>query len=522
MAGRATERLRALVVDLDGVLTRTAAVHARAWKAMFDDFLADYAAQTGETQPSFDIRSDYPRHLDGKPRERGIADFLQSRGIELPEGGPDDAPDAWTQVGLGKRKNRLFREAVERDGVEVYWGSVAKVERLRAMGVRTGLVTSSRNGRMILHRSGLADLFDVILDGEDAQRAQLAGKPDPAVYLEAARRLDCAPAQTAVVEDALAGVEAGRRGGFGLVVGIDRADQAAALREHGADLVLADLADLDDARFASAESADALQAFERLADWLGGRRPAIFLDYDGTLTPIVDDPAAAELAPPMRERLRAVARHCLVAVISGRDLADVRQRVDLPGLYYAGSHGFEIVGPGGSSVRLEKGEQYLPALDRAHDELQRRLGDIDGLLLERKRFSLAVHYRRCAPDRVEGIEQAVDEVAEAQGLRRSEGKKLFELQPPVEWDKGHAVRWLMELLEVDPARTPPLYIGDDRTDEDAFRALADDGLGILVGEAPQRSAAAYRLEDPAAVGRFLERLLQIVQQPRPMDGEGET
>jgi HAD superfamily hydrolase (TIGR01509 family) len=235
--------IAAVVFDTDGVLTDTASVHAAAWKRLFDGYLRERAARTGEPFRPFE-REDYLRWVDGRPRFDGVAGFLASRGVELPWGDPADPPDRETVCGLGNRKNGFFLERLARDGVHAFPSSVELVRGLRAAGGGTAVVSASRNMVAVLDAAGIRGLFDVEVDGNEAARLGLPGKPDPALFVEAARRLGVAPARAAVVEDALAGVEAGRRGGFGLVVGVDRAGQAAALRARGADVVVADLGDL--------------------------------------------------------------------------------------------------------------------------------------------------------------------------------------------------------------------------------------------------------------------------------------
>jgi beta-phosphoglucomutase family hydrolase len=236
--------IKACLFDLDGVLTQTARVHAAAWKKMFDAFLRKRAEQTGEPFVPFDPVKDYDEYVDGKPRYDGVRSFLASRGIELPEGEPDDPPTAETVHGLGNRKNELVLALLERDGVEPYEGSVRYVQAVRDAGLRRAVVSSSANTRQVLEAAGIADLFEVRIDGLVAEHEHLKGKPAPDTFLAAARRLEVEAAAAAVFEDALAGVAAGRAGRFGFVVGVDRAGQAEALREQGADIVVSDLAEL--------------------------------------------------------------------------------------------------------------------------------------------------------------------------------------------------------------------------------------------------------------------------------------
>jgi beta-phosphoglucomutase family hydrolase len=236
--------IRGCLFDLDGVLTKTAVVHAAAWKEMFDDYLRDRAARTGEPFVPFDPVSDYDEYVDGKPRAEGTRSFLAARGIDLPDGSDDDPPGAHTVHGLGNRKNEIVLRRIREDGVAAYEGSVRYVHAVRDAGLRRAVVSSSANCRDVLVAAGIADLFEVRIDALVAKRDRLRGKPAPDTFLAGARALGLEPAAAAVFEDALAGVAAGRAGKFGYVVGVDRAGQAEALRQHGADVVVDDLADL--------------------------------------------------------------------------------------------------------------------------------------------------------------------------------------------------------------------------------------------------------------------------------------
>ncbi len=498
---------RAAVFDLDGVLTRTAAVHAGAWKQMFDAYLRRRAARDGGEFRSF-APDDYRRFVDGKPRYEGVRSFLESRGITLAHGRPEDGPDEETVCGLGNRKNALFRERIAEGGVEVFDGSVAFVRRLRQRSFRTALVSSSRNTDAVVAAAGLADLFDARVDGVAAARLGLKGKPDPDVFRHAADLIGVLPAQAIAVEDATAGVEAARAAGFGLVVGIDRNGDGAALRQNGADIVVADLADL---AIEDEVLPHALDGFDEIARRLEGRRLAVFLDYDGTLTPIVERPEDAVLPDAVRATIAELAALCTVAIVSGRDRADVETMVGLDGLVYAGSHGFDIRGPGGLRQEHERAAEFLPLLDGAEALLRRRLDGVAGALVERKRFAIAVHYRRVAEAEVAAVDAAVAEALTEAGpqLRRTGGKKIYELRPSLPWDKGKAVLWLLRTLGLDGPDVVPIYLGDDETDEDAFAALRDGGgFGILVAAGPQPTAARYVLSDPDQVGALLRRLIE--------------
>jgi beta-phosphoglucomutase family hydrolase len=237
--------VRGFLFDLDGVLTQTAKVHAAAWKEMFDAFLRARADRgEGASFVPFDPVADYDEYVDGKPRYDGVRSFLAARGITLPEGAEDDPPTAETVHGLGNRKNELVLRLIRERGVEAYEGSVRYVRAVREAGRPTAVVSSSANCRDVLVAAGIEALFDAHIDGVVAEQRHLAGKPAPDTFLAGAEALGVAPEHAAVFEDALAGVAAGRAGGFGYVIGVDRVGQAAALLSHGADVVVTDLGEL--------------------------------------------------------------------------------------------------------------------------------------------------------------------------------------------------------------------------------------------------------------------------------------
>jgi alpha,alpha-trehalase len=236
-------RYEAVVFDMDGVITDTARMHTAAWKAMFDEFLQSMAATGASDRRPFD-ENDYLRYVDGRPRDDGVRQFLASRGIRLQDGSPSDQPEIVSVWGLANRKNRAFLEAVERDGVATFPSSVALVRDLQARGIGTAVISASRNAARILDRAHVGSLFPVRVDGIELERLHLPGKPDPAVFVEATRRLGAKPGRTVVIEDAIAGVEAGRAGDFAFVVGVDRNGRGDELRARGADAVVRDLAEV--------------------------------------------------------------------------------------------------------------------------------------------------------------------------------------------------------------------------------------------------------------------------------------
>ena len=235
------QKFDAVLFDMDGVLTATAKVHAASWKKMFDGFLKKRAAETGQPCKPFDIKTDYKLYVDGKLRDEGVSSFLETRSIKLPFGEAGDPPERETVSGLGNRKNELVNKIIETEGVDIYEGSIALVRLLRQEGIKTAVVSASKNCETVLNVTGITDLFDVMVDGNVAARLGLPGKPAPDTFLQAAKMLDTEPQRAVVVEDAISGVQAGRAGNFGLVIGVDRHGEPDSLKNNGADIVVDDL-----------------------------------------------------------------------------------------------------------------------------------------------------------------------------------------------------------------------------------------------------------------------------------------
>ncbi len=505
--------------DTDGVITRTAAVHFAAWKQVFDPFLASHGVGDG-ARPFTD--ADYRRHVDGIGRYDGVAALVADRGIELPWGSPEDAPGDATVCALGNRKNAAFAEAVARDGVEPYRTTRRFIERLHDAGVRTAVISASKNCRLVLDAAGMADLFDVRVDGNDLAELGLPGKPDPAVFLTAVERLGVDPSRAAVVEDAVSGVQAGRAGGFATVIGVDRTRRPDALAEY-ADLVVPDLADVEVVDGALRVAARPQVAVSDLASaltdtdlprMLEDRPVAVFLDYDGTLTPIVDRPEDALLPAETAAELVALAKVATVGIISGRDLDDVLGLVDVDveGMWFAGSHGFDVLTADGERRQFEQGAAALPGLDAAEATLAEAIGVAPGAWVERKRFAIAVHHRASAEADIPALEAVVAAIADADPtLRMTGGKKIFELRPAADWHKGTALRWLADAAGLPPD-TLLVFVGDDVTDEDALDEVRSHGLGVVVEVQDRPTAAHMRLDEPSQVAQLLARIRTEVTQ----------
>ena len=326
---------------------------------------------------------------------------------------------------------------------------------------------------------------------------------------EAADGLSVRPGRCAVITGDAEGVAAARDAGFALVVAVDRTGDPDALRRLGADAVVADLGEVT-ARTGDRRMSQLPDASEAL-DTLAARRPAVFYDFDGTLSDIVNNPDAARPVAGAVEALRALTAQCPVAVLSGRDLADVTQRLGLPGIWYAGSHGFELTAPDGTHHQNDAAAAAIPVLERAAAELRDRLGSIPGIVVEHKRFGVAVHYRNAARDRVGEVAAAVRAAGQRDGLRVTTGREVIELRPDMDWDKGKTLRWVIDHLREARSGGPlvPVYVGDDITDEDAFDAVRQEGIPILVRhneDGDRATAALFALDSPARVAEFTDSL----------------
>ncbi|MDA3819593.1 MAG: trehalose-phosphatase [Candidatus Delongbacteria bacterium] len=502
-------KFKAAILDMDGVITQTARLHAKAWKLMFDDFLQE---TQGKHFEPLSIERDYKKYIDGVPRFDGVRRFLKSRQIEVPEGSESDSPEEETIYGLGMRKNELFLDILKKEGAHVYPDTLEMMQIWKKAGIKLAVISASRNCEYVIKSAGLENYFDAKVDGVIAKQENLKGKPEPDVFIRAAEMLDVNPEHAIIVEDAISGVKAGKKGNFGLVAGIARNDENEALLTAGADVVVNKLTDMktmmNTLKFTYPEKLPhALDNADRVFLLMNQKKPVLFLDYDGTLTPIVNNPDDALLSDEARQVLSELSDLITVAVITGRDREDIISKMQINSLIYAGSHGFDITGPDNLEMQYDKGKQALPLLDEAGKILTQKLNGIRGAQVERKKYAIAVHYRNVADDKVPAVKEAFYETLKKyDNLKEGAGKKVLELKPDIEWHKGYALNWLMDKLNLNIQEYLPVFIGDDVTDEDAFAVLQGSGLGIITGTHGQKTAASYKLNDTDEVIQFLNAL----------------
>ncbi|MBN1760857.1 MAG: trehalose-phosphatase [Chitinispirillaceae bacterium] len=522
----------AVIFDLDGVITNTAQVHALAWKETFDDYLRMRERRNGEPFHEFTHENDYLPFVDGKPRYRGVESFLLSRGITIPFGDSQDSPDKETVCGIGNGKNEKFREVLAKNGAEVFQSTVDLIKELHRHNILVGVASSSKNCQPVLQTTGLEHLFQTRVDGVVSARLKLNGKPEEDIFVKAARNLGAAVEKSVVVEDATSGVQAGRNGGFGLVLGIARENNAEELLENGADIVVNDLSQISteridrwftrqprplfnywDREVPAAPEAVPIENIccRRSAERsIFSKKPlTIFLDYDGTLTPIVSRPELAILSDTMRDIVKRLSEKHTVAIVSGRMRDDLESLVGIEGLYYAGSHGMDISGPD-IGMMHPVAEAIIPRIAECVKQAQADIGGIEGLLIEKKKISFALHYRLVDEKKhLPEIEAYAREiVVQNSGMRLMHGKKVFEILPDIDWHKGKAVRWIMKALKKKWHDTAVLYIGDDTTDEDAFRVVRTRGTGIRVTDTLAPSAADFMVASPEEVFRLFTKIVK--------------
>ena len=528
-----------VVFDLDGVITKTAKLHFEAWKSMFDSYLKTVEERGGTTFKEFKREEDYLPYVDGKPRYEGVKSFLNSRQIDLPFGEITDLPDKETICGLGNKKNVEFIQYLKAGKTEVYPTTIEFVKKFKAMGLKVGVASSSKNCADILNYARISELFETVVDGKVSASLGLKGKPEGDIFVKAAQNMNVEPSRSIVVEDATSGVAAGRNGGFRLVIGVARENNTDDLLKAGADIVVSDLEDLegmDLEKFSLKQPSYLFDFWDKDPDKITTekgelkspsdkvffnplffksaktffskkKKTVFFLDYDGTLTPIVDKPSMAVITPEMKSTLRALSEKFQVAIVSGRSREDVENLVGIKELLYVGNHGFDIKGQELELIMPEV-QKFMPLIKKITEELYSKLGNIEGCIIEKKKFSAAVHYRLVSEEQFPLIKQEVDAILKQESsLRLMKGKKVFELLPYLDWDKGKALMWVMKALNISWDTHNVIYIGDDTTDENAFRILKTRGAGILVSQKPVASFADFFVTSTDEIKKLFEAII---------------
>ncbi len=500
------ENIKAYIFDLDGVLTQTHNLHARAWNKLFLEFLGKRRQgphTENEDLHDYDDKNDYQRFLDGKPRLEGIKSFFRSRNIPYEENLIRE---------LGEKKNIFYQKLLEMEGPHTVPESVSFIQKLREHNVPMAVVSSSRNCRLILKMAGIDDYFKVIIDPQIAESKHLQGKPRPDYFIEAAQKLNKRQNECAIVEDSLAGVKAGKDGDFKKVYAIklDKDKQAMEkLKAEGADQVLSSLWEIKEAQ-EMLTLPDVFTVFKDIFPESEKKNYFLFLDFDGTLSPIVAEPEKARPLEGIKEIVQRCSEFFPVCIITGRDTEVIKKLLPLTDIYYAACHGFEITGPKEYHYELPEALALIPVFDKAQHLLTLRLSAMEGLIIERKKFGLAFHYRKIGSDSV--IAELKKEIQEYclnhQELRFQLGEKVIEIQPHLNWDKGKALLKLYQVLNLKMKDTPPLYLGDGNTDEDAFREMRDCGVPILASIEARPTLARYHLKGPQKVKKFLETIYE--------------
>ncbi len=505
--------LKSAIFDMDGVITDTASVHFKAWKQIFDSYLQEQSHTDSAARPfSYE---DYLQYVDGMSRIDGVKRFLYSRGlihsIDHPNGKENEVIEK-----IADKKNQVFLELLDKDGVKVFESTIQLVKELKKHQVKAAVISSSKNCRDILTRANVIDLFDVLVDGQELIRFNLKGKPAPDIFLEAAKRSNSKPQESIVIEDALSGVMAGKAGHFGLVIGIDRdRNHFEQYKKEGADIVVSDLSEIKVDQIENELKKNIpvlLNDVEDFAKHLKEKHLLLFTDFDGTLTPIAQRPELAALSDEMKDVFYQLKQFCSIVVVSGRGLSDLEEKVAINGLYYAGNHGFEIVGPEHFATKFEIGQEYLDVIRVTYEQLAEDLAGIENCIIENKHFSISIHYRLVAEQEVPLIEQIVQNYTlQNPKLAMHYGKKVFEIRPNIDWNKGKALEYIFDKLKEDNCDYLPIYIGDDITDEDAFLAVKNIGHGILVSEHPKISYATYRITNPKKTYELLKTILLVIR-----------
>ena len=387
--------MKAIVIDMSEVLVHTAEINRNAWAIVFDEYFKISKINQAFTE------HDYTTFIEGQPRYQRVNHFLHSKSLSLPYGNQSDPAGYDTACSLEKRKSKIFTHMLVEGHIKVYDKAVQKIKEWKGNGLKTAIVSCDENFKKALKLSEIMDLFDVKIDGHASRKLGLKEKPEADLYLEASKKLNLPPESCILFDDTVAGMQAGSKANFGLVVGVNRSGNRKILSENGADMVIESFDDLDlfndpeiKAWFSQPVSPFAAE-YVKIGEAVYEKTPVLFLDYDGTLTPIVQNPEDAVISNEMIEALKECSSKFTVAAVSGRDMDDLKTRINLDNLIYAGSHGFRISGPDGLFLEHEKTQEILPVLDKVEKQLRKVFSDTtENVRIERKRYAIAIQIGR--------------------------------------------------------------------------------------------------------------------------------
>jgi trehalose 6-phosphate phosphatase len=511
-ANEPVNEVKAVIMEMD-LIIQTAIIHKTAWKQTLIGLPGN---MPNEILRLFDEL--YEKYLDGQPMYHGLEKLLQAKEINLPFGNINDSPGEKTVCALGNLKQKNFNRLLNEPEVKTFSDAAKQIYNWKKLGIKTAIISADENFDEVLDTKDIRTLFDVKINGQKSRQKGLKEKPEADIYMQAVKELHVSPESCILLDDSVAGLQAGSKANFGLLVGVNRYGNRKILSENGADLVIDSFEELDLLNdpeikgWFTQNIPPFASEYVKIGDEVYGKTPVLFLDYDGTLTPIVKHPEDAVISQEMQEVLKECASKFRVAAVSGRDMNDLRNKVNLPNLIYAGSHGFHISGPDGLYMEHEKSDEILPRLDELEKKLQKEFSHIKRAQIDRKRYAIAVHYRNVNKEDVPFMLEKLNEIiANFPDLKKGKGKKIVELKPNIEWNKGKAVKWILEKLNLtDKNKYIPIYIGDDVTDEDAYKVLKDWGMGIQVGPGATNSAARYRLRNVYQVRMLLKDLANFM------------
>ena len=509
-----TGKLQAIVLEMDVLMVKSALIHKKAWNKLWRELSKK---QQLNSQKLTD--EEYEKYLKYPAEPGQLRDFLKSKGFPLQYGDPEDSPGKETIWGLINSQKLIYNQILE-NNPELDSKVIESIKTWKNSGIKTAVVSPDKNCGEILKTAGITKLFDTWIDGPVSNSKGLKEKPEGDIYLEALKQLDVQPESSVLIDTSVAGVRAGCKTNFAVVAGLAENGEKKLLSENGADMVFDQFEELNLLNNPEIDAwlSDPIPPFQseylKIGQKIFGKSPVLFLDYDGTLSPIVKRPEDAVISKEMKAVLQKCSTRFTVAAISGRDMDDLKSKINLENLIYAGSHGFRISGPEGLYMEHEKSYEILPRLNKIENNLHQDFKNVKGVQIDRKRYAIAIHFRNANENDIPFIKQKVDEmVKNSPGFKKGEGKKILEIKPDLDWHKGKALLWILEKLQLtDKSKYIPVYIGDDVTDEDAYKAIEKEGIGIQVGPVEYSTSAKFRLKNVYQVRLFLKELLNLTDE----------